>query len=148
MLPGSTRPSEGRARADEAPSAAMRQLVGAARDAGAAEDEARAAVRAVLGTFAERIPEDERNQFLVHLPADVRELAAAPRRQGEAVTGLRTLSDLVTAIVRDGVSPDRAQSITESVVAQLRQLAPEEVDDVAAVLPVELRLLWTGVVPG
>lgn len=149
LLPGSTRPSEGRAQADEAPSGAMRQLLDAARDAGAAEDDARAAVRAVLATFAERIPEDERNQLLAHLPADVRELAAVPRRQGEAVTRLRTLSELVTAIAsRNGMSLERAQSITESVLAHLRQLVPEEVDDVAAVLPEELRQLWTAAVPG
>ena len=148
LLPGSTRPSEGRAQADEVPSAAMRQLLDAARDAGAAEDDARAAVRAVLATFAERIPKDERDQLLAHLPADVRELAAVPRRQGEAVTRLRTLSEFVTAIAfRNGVSPEQAPSITESVLAHLRQLVPEEVDDVAAVLPEELRQLWTGAVP-
>ena len=149
LLPGSTRPSEGRAQADEAPSAAMRQLLAAARDAGAAEDDARAAVRAVLATFAERIPQDERDQLLAHLPSDVRELASVPRRKGEAVTRLRTLSELVTAIAsRNGMSPERAQTITESVLAHLRQLVPEEVDDVAAVLPEELRQLWTAAVPG
>jgi uncharacterized protein (DUF2267 family) len=149
LLPGSTRPSEGRAQAEEAPSAAMRQLLHAARDAGAAEDDARAAVRAVLATFAERIPEDERDQLLAHLPADVRGLAAVPRRQGEAVTRLRTLSELVTAIAsRNGMSLERAQSITESVLAHLRLLVPEEVEDVAAVLPEELRQLWTAAVPG
>lgn len=148
LVPGSTRPSEGRAQGDQAPSAAMRQLLDAARDAGAAEDETRAAVRAVLGTFAERIPENERDQLLAHLPADVRELASVPRRQGEALTRLRTLSELVTAIARNGISPQRAQSITESVLAHLRQLVPEEVDDVAAVLPEELRQLWTAAVPG
>lgn len=149
LLPGSTRPSEGRAQAHEAPSAAMRQLLDAARDAGAAEDDARAAVRAVLATFAERIPLDERDQLLAHLPTDVRGLAAAPRRKGEAVTRFRTLSEFVTAIAsRNGMSPERAQSITESVLAHLRQLVPEEVDDVAAVLPEELRQLWTAAVPG
>ena len=149
LLPGSTRPSEGRALAHEAPSAAMRQLLDAARDAGAAEDDARAAVRAVLATFAERIPLDERDQLLAHLPTDVRKFAAVPRRKGEAVTRLRTLSEFVTAIAsRNGMSPERAQSITESVLAHLRQLVPEEVDDVAAVLPEELRQLWTAAVPG
>ncbi len=145
---GSTRPSEGRARADEAPSAAMRQLLDAAHDAGAEGDDARAAVRAVLGTFAERIPENERDQLLAHLPEDVRELAAVPRREGEAVTRLRTPSELVTAIVRDGIEPELAESITETVLAHLRQLVPEEAGDVAAVLPEELRQLWTTAVPG
>lgn len=149
LLPGSTRPSEGRAQAEEAPSPAMRRLLDAARAAGAADDDARAAVRAVLATFAERIPKDGRDQLLAHLPADVRGLAAVPRRQGGAVTRLRTLSELVTTIAsRNGMSPERAQSIIESVLAHLRELVPEEVEDVAAVLPEELRQLWTAAVPG
>jgi uncharacterized protein (DUF2267 family) len=149
LLAGSTRPSEGREQTGQTASAALRQLLGAARDAGAAEDDARAAVRAVLATFAERIPENERDQLLSHLPADVRELAALPRRQGEPVSRLRTLSELVTAIEsRSAMSPECAQSITETVLAHLRQLVPEEVDDVAAVLPEELRQLWVAAVPG
>jgi uncharacterized protein (DUF2267 family) len=148
LLPGSTRPSEGRSQADGAESGAMRQLLDAARGAGAAEDDERAAVRAVLATFAERIPEDERNQLLAHLPEDVRALAAAPRREGQAVNRVRTVSDLVHAIEsRDRPSREHAQSITESVLAHLRQLVPEEVADVAAVLPEDLKALWTAAVP-
>lgn len=149
LLPGSTRPSDGRAQAAEAPSPAMRELLAAARDSGATEAHARAAVRAVLATFAERIPKDERNQLLAHLPSDVRELASEPRREGDAVTRLRTVAELVAAVAaRDGMSPERAQAITESVLAHLRRLVPEEVEDVAAVLPEELRQLWTRAVPG
>lgn len=149
LLPGSTRPSEGRAQAAEAPSRAMGELLAAARDAGAAEENARAAVRAVLATLSERIPEGERDQLLAHLPSDVRELAAVPRREGDAVTRLRTVAELVAAVAaRDGMSPERAQAITESVLAHLRHLVPEEVTDVAAVLPEELRQLWIAAVPG
>ena len=149
LLRGSTRPSEGRAQTLQLPSDAMHELVAAARDAGAADDDARSTVRAVLATFAERIPEEERNQLLAHLPADVRELAAAPRREGEAVTQPRTVAELVSVITSRGeLSPERAQAITESVLAHLRRLVPEEVTDVAAVLPEELRQLWTAAVPG
>ncbi len=148
LLPGSTRPSEGRARAAGLTSPAMGELLEAARDAGAGED-ARAAVRAVIATFAERIPEGERDQLLAHLPADVRDLALAPRRQGDAVERIRTVPELVTAVAAGGVLPaERAQAITESVLAHLRRLVPEEVTDVAAVLPEELRELWTAAVPG
>ncbi len=149
LLPGTTRPSEGRAETLQLPSDAMHELLAAARDAGASEDDAPVAVRAVLATFAERIPEGERDQLLAHLPADVRKLAAVPRREGEGVTQLRTVAELVNAITsRGGASPAHAQAITESVLAHLRRLVPEEVMDVAAVLPEELRELWTAAIPG
>lgn len=84
-----------------------------------------------------------------YLHSDVRELASEPRREGDAVTRLRTVAELVAAVAaRDGMSPERAQAITESVLAHLRRLVPEEVEDVAAVLPEELRQLWTTAVPG
>jgi len=59
---GTTRPSTGRAVQAEQRSDAWRALVQAARDGGAAEGEAVAAARAVLSTFTDRIPEDEREQ--------------------------------------------------------------------------------------
>jgi uncharacterized protein (DUF2267 family) len=149
LLPGDTRPSEGRAQAAESPSGAMRELLDAAVAAGAHERDARAAVRAVLATFAERIPEGERGQLLAHLPADVRELARVPRREGEVVTRLRTVAELVAAVAaRDGMSPEQARGITQSVLAHLRRLVPEEAMDVSAVLPAELKELWTASVPG
>ena len=145
---GSTRPSDGRARAAETPSPALRELLDAAGNAGAAEGDARTAVRAVIASLTERIPDGEREQLLAHLPADVRELAATPLREGQAVTRLRTVSELVNEIgSRDPMSAERAQAITESVVAHLRRLVPEEVADVAAVLPEELRQLWVAAVP-
>jgi uncharacterized protein (DUF2267 family) len=148
LLPGSTRPSEGRARAADTPSPAMRELIQAARDAGATEDTAPLAVRAVLATFAERIPHDEREQLLAHLPTDVRELTSAPRREGDAVTRERTVAELVAAATAHGLSEAHAAALTESIVGHLRRLVPEEVTDVAAVLPEELRELWTSAVPG
>ena len=148
LLPGDTRPSEGRSDAARAPSHAMRRLLEATAGAGVEPVDGRTAVRAVLATFAERIPEDERDQLLAHLPADVRELAESPRRSGEAATRARTVDDLVTAIVtRSGMSVEHARRIVASVLAELRALVPEEVADISAVLPEELRRLWTATVP-
>ncbi|MGZ4803893.1 MAG: BON domain-containing protein, partial [Acidimicrobiia bacterium] len=89
LLPSDTRPSEGRAEAARSPSEAMHRLLEATVRAGVDPVDGRTAVRAVLATFAERIPEDERAQLLVHLPADVRELAQSPRRSGEPATRAR-----------------------------------------------------------
>jgi uncharacterized protein (DUF2267 family) len=148
LLPSDTRPSEGRADAAHAPSDAMRRLLEVAARAGVEPIDGRTAVRAVLATFAERIPADERAQLLAHLPADVRELAESPRRSGEPATRARTVDDVVTAIVtRSGMSVDHARGIIVSVLTEVRSLVPEEVADISAVLPEELRQLWGGPVP-
>lgn len=149
LLSGSTRPSEGRAVSAVMPSPAMRALLDAAHHAGASEDDAALAVRAVVATFAERIPRGERDQMLLHLPEDVRALASLPRREGDLVHRERTVAELVAAAIgRHGLGEEHARRVTESVLGQLRQLVPEEVADVAAVLPEELRSLWTTAVPG
>lgn len=146
---GSTRPSEGRAQAMHAPSGALRELLRAAQDAGVSEASARDAVEAVLSTFAARLPADEREQLFAHVPADVRELAAVPGRPREAVTRLRTVSELVaTVAAREGLEPEQAGAVTESVLARLRELVPEEAEDVARVLPEELSRFWRAAVPG
>jgi uncharacterized protein (DUF2267 family) len=148
LLPGDTRPSQGRAEAARRPSDAMSRLLEAAARAGVESIDCRTAVRAVLATFAERIPVDERAQLLAHLPADVCELAEAPRRSGEAATRARTVDELVTAIVtRSGMSVEHAQGIIASVLAELRALVPEEAADISAVLPEQLRRLWIATVP-
>jgi uncharacterized protein (DUF2267 family) len=145
---GSTRPSTGRAQTEAAGSPALRQLLGAAHDAGAAAGQGRSAVRAVLVTFADRIPASERAQLLGHLPVDVRELAAPPRRHGERAARLRTVTELVAATATEGeMDAAHAEAIIEAVLGNLRQLVPEEAADVAAVLPTELRRFWTSAVP-
>jgi len=145
LSPGSTRPSTGRAQWAARPSAALQRLVGAAQDAGAAPDQARHAIRAVLSTFAERLPIDERRHVFAHLPEDVRALAAPPRRHGEGHARLRTGSDLVVAAAWAGVAAEDAEAITEGVLGCLHQLVPDEVVHVAAVLPNDLRRLWASV---
>ena len=147
LASGTARPSAGRAARAEQPSDARRALLQAARDAGASSDDAAAAVRAVLGAFTDRIPEDEREQLLSHLTRDARALAGPPRRSG-APSALRTVGELVASVTESGdISPERAEHITEAVLGRLRTLVPEEAADVAAVLPPELRALWTNAVP-
>jgi hypothetical protein len=139
---GTTRPSAGRAAHADQPSDARRVLLQAARDGGAPEDEAVAAARAVLSTFMDRIPEDEREQLLAHLPRDARELATPPRRHGEPAR-LRTVGELLESVgARGDIDAERTDPITRAVLRRLRQLVPEETADVAAVLPHDLRALW------
>jgi uncharacterized protein (DUF2267 family) len=148
LTPGSTRPSAGRAEAEAAPSAALRELLDAAADAGAPEGRSQAAVRAVLGAFAGRIPEGEREQLLAHLPADVRELATVPLVAGDALARMRTVEELVQVVTAPGLTPDQGRAVAGAVLAHLRSLVPEEAADVEAVLPAELKHLWAAPVPG
>lgn len=144
---GTTRPSAGRAAQATRPSDAMRELLRAAQDAGAPENSAVLAVRAVLGAFTDRIPENERRQLLSHLPLDARALAGPPRRGG-AAPRVRTVPELVARVIaHGGIDPERAGAITEAVLGRLRTLVPEEAGDVAAVLPHDLRALWASALP-
>jgi len=142
--PSDTRPSEGRASRQS--SAAYEALVEAARRAGVDAGAEERSVRAVLGPFMERVPLDEREQVLAHLPADARALAGAPRRHGG--TRLRTRDDLDDEVERiAGVDPLVADALSFTILGALRALVPEEVADVAAVLPAGLRAAWTGTPP-
>lgn len=143
LLRNDTRPSAGRA--VHPPSRARRRLERAAERGGAIrEGEATRAVRAVLATFLERIPEGERHQVLTHLPADVRALTRMPRRLGSAGTRLRTVDELVATVsdVDPALGATRARLVTDAVLGELSELIPEEREDVAAILPADLRRLW------
>lgn len=141
LLTSDTRPSTGRA--VRQPSRALTRLVGAASDAGIAPESSIAITRAVLATFADRLPAGERAQLAAHLPADVRELLAPPRR---AVRGglPRRAHELVerVATAAGDLPAETAERATAAVLACLRTLVPEEADDVRAVLPRELKTLW------
>lgn len=138
------RPSEGRSH--PAPSPARLRLLTAATRAGVPEDRAAITVRAVLGALLDRLPVDERDQVLAHLPLDVRALAEPPQRVGQPPR-IRSLADLVADVTAQGVGSGEGSAVTESVFAELRQLVPEEAGDIAAVLPAELRDLWNSAVP-
>jgi len=136
---GDTRPSEGRSH--PAPSKAYTRLLEAARRASAPAGQEQSCVRAVLAAFMDRLPRDEREHVLAHLPADARMLAQAPRRHGAAkLNTLDALDDEVERVA--GVDGLVADALTDEVLRALRELVPEEVADVAAVLPAGLRAAW------
>jgi uncharacterized protein (DUF2267 family) len=138
---GDTRPSVGRA--VEQPSEARRRLFAAATSAGIDSSLAPSVVRAILATFAERIPQDERDQVATHLPADVRSMFNPPRRIRQ-LASMRTVPELVARIAAatEVLPDDKAVEVTRAVVRELRALVPDEAADVAAILPAELRDLW------
>lgn len=145
LLSSDVRPSKGRG-VTPPPSEAKLQLLVAARSAGAGEARAAETVRATLAVLAERMPSGEREQLLGHLPEDVRSMSRPPRRAGAAPARVRTVRELIAAVVSevDDATEGRATAIVAAVVAEIRRLVPEETDDVAAVLPHELRDLWRG----
>jgi uncharacterized protein (DUF2267 family) len=105
-------------------------------------------VRATLSVFTERLPHGEREQFLQHLPHDVRQLAAPPRGTGLPVQP-RTVAELTAAAV--ATSPEilpvpgaPATRAVTAIVCELRRAVPEEAGDIAAVLPDDLRRMWDG----
>ncbi len=141
LLPSDTRPSDGARQ--QPPSAALRELLGAAIDAGLDEQHAPPALRATLATFFERLPAGEREQVATHLPEDVRRLAAAPRRAGPPARQPRTVADLVARVVTiEGMTAESAEPVIAAVLATLRALVPEEVADIGAVLPRDLARYW------
>lgn len=140
---GDTRPSAGRA--FHPPSAALTSLLAAAEESGVEAAVAPAVVRGVLATFADRLPVGEREHVATHLPADVRPFFTPPRR----ILGARpprTLHDLVGRIVgtTSELPVERGEQVATAVIHALRRIVPDEVTDVAAVLPAELRALWLG----
>lgn len=141
LLVGDTRPSQGAA-VPPPRSHALQTLLDVARDAGAGRYPL-PAVHAVLCAFTERMPEDERAHVLAHLPDDVRSLAGPVRRHGERPPRLKTIPQLVAAVIAEGgIDATHAEGITRAVVAALHDLVPDEARDVSAVLPTELRELW------
>jgi uncharacterized protein (DUF2267 family) len=139
---GDTRPSEGRAH--QPPSKAYNRLIGAARDAAAVDDAtARRMARATLATLLTRLPDGERRHVLTHLPPDARALAE-PRMVRWDGASIDTTADLELAVSSASgewryVATDAA---VRAVLAVLQDLVPEEVADIAAVLPDDLRRLW------
>jgi uncharacterized protein (DUF2267 family) len=138
---GDTRPSEGRTHAP--PSRARSLLIDAAISAGIDAGGAAEVVQAILATFADRLPPDERAQIAAHLPADVRDLFN-PTGGIPDKAPPRTASDFFArvAAAAPGLDEDDAERATSTVLHVLRSLVPEEETDVTAVLPRRLRGLW------
>jgi len=88
----------------------------------------------------------ERARLFAHVPADVSELVVVPHRTGETARPPRTASELTRPIAAAAhLDPAHADAVTRAVLGHLRRLVPEEAADVEAVLPHELRVLWTAV---
>ncbi|SBW23624.1 hypothetical protein FDG2_3860 [Candidatus Protofrankia californiensis] len=142
LVSGDTRPSEGDLTL--LPSPMLRRLFAAAQQAGCTQETVQPAVRAVLTTFFERLPVAERRHVASHLPVDVQVLTVPPRRRGQAPARMRHLDEFIEAVLRiDHIDRVHAHDITGAVLQTLRDLVPEEAQDVAAVLPEELRRTWT-----
>ena len=142
LTPGDTRPSAGH----HQPSAVLRRMLDAAGRAGIAEEDRWVLVRAVLATFASRLPEGERAHVLAHLPTDVASMFSAPRRCGQRpARTVATFADRV-ATAAGAVTRDDALAVSVAVLRELRADVPDEAADVAAVLPAELRSLWVSAV--
>lgn len=144
LLPGDTRPSQGR-RASRPPSEAKRRLLSAAAVAGADQAHAAEAVRATFAVLAERLPSEAHQRILLHLPEDVRAILTPPRRAGAIAARVRTVPELVAAVLWEeggAVAAERVPAVVAAVLRALYQLVPEEAAHVAAVLPPDLRDLW------
>jgi uncharacterized protein (DUF2267 family) len=143
LLPSDSRPSAGRSHA--MPSAARQRLVTAARSAGMDDACALEVVRVTLAEFSERLPAGERAQLVGHLPGDVRALMAAARRHGETADRVQSAPELVGRVMvsAGGTGVATSTKAVRSILNELHELVPEEVADVASVLPVGLRELWT-----
>ncbi len=128
------------------PSRQLTALRTAAAEAGAPEPDA--AVGAVVAAFLDRLPGDEAEQVAGHLPADVRALLPERRPAQRGARPARTGAELLAPLVEDGTLPaDGAEAIGRAVCSTLGRLVPEEVADVAAVLPGDLRTWWPSPAP-
>lgn len=126
-------------------SAALRQLLAAARRGGCTEPADAAAVRTVLAIFLEHLPAADRTALLAHLPADVRRLAISPRRSGIAISllanNLDTIVEAVASVV--AIPRDTAHEVVVTVLQTLHDVLPAEVRDIQADLPSDLANVWT-----
>ncbi len=150
-----SRPSAGREVHQSSP--AHRRLLDAAIAAGVDAGQASCATRAVLGTFVARIPDDERRHLLLHLPEDVRWWAEVAPVLERGYGLPRTVDGLVAEVVAEAnalcVDPSMfdaalGERATEAVLGTLRELVPEEIADIAATLPDDLRGFWSAAIPG
>jgi len=144
---GDTRPSHGRR---PQPSRALRRLRDAVTASCGLAVHCDRIAGSVLDHFLGVIPADERRHVVEHLPADV--VALLGRRQWgtrEPPQRIRSATALAEAIAADGIlRPEEAERVAAAVVAVLRDLVPEEVTDVTAVLPQELKPFWQGTATG
>lgn len=138
LTAGETTPS---GHAPPPPSRQLRALRSAAAGAGAADPDT--AIGGVLGAFLARLPVDEAEQVRLHLPLDVRRLLDKEREPATGTRPARTAEELLAPLIEAGILPaPEAEPVARAICAELARLVPEEVADVAAVLPADLRAWW------
>jgi uncharacterized protein (DUF2267 family) len=141
LIPGDTRPSEGK----PGPSEMMSALTHAADNLGIDGATAKAAaVRAALTVIFDQIPPGERQHVFGHLPADVVAFIKPRRHIGEARHHWRRPLTLDVAVsLRGGIKLDTAILLVPKVIKVIRTFVPEEDADVQATLSEHLREFWT-----
>lgn len=140
MGPSDGRPSDGAAGRR---STALRDLLQGvnALDIGDEED-ARRLVGAILAVLLRILPEDPRRHFETHLPADVRALTDEALIVG-VLERPRSMSEFIAQVADAAArTTGTAELVMRRVLADLRDLVPEEADDIAAVLPREIARMW------
>jgi uncharacterized protein (DUF2267 family) len=96
-------------------------------------------VRAVLSTLLKRLPPGERVHVTCHLPDDV--LALLGDLSGDA-SDIRDRRAFYAAVEAATGLEDTVPDLVGALLDELRMLVPEEVRDVEAVLPADLKELW------
>ena len=106
------------------------------------ESSADAVFRAVAARLAQRLGPSRSRHLRSHLPLGLREVWDEETRF--ARQGWADRADLVESVrARLGLRAEEdAEWLVSLVFAWLRQLAPEERDDISAALPEDLRELW------
>jgi CBS domain-containing membrane protein len=141
LQPGEMTPSEGHLH-ERSP--LLRRLEQAVRMCGYLTDaEARYVLRAVLGVFSARLPDPQRRRFLEHLPDDVRRLALPAHwltSDVRAISSEHDLAQTVAVAMRD--DRPHADRLLRHVLPIVRDHAPEDADTIAQSLSAELRAVW------
>ena len=141
LIGGDTRPSRGAA-VPATPSSAMRELVEAAGTRAPGPTHAPPFTRCCAASWI-ACPKTNARTY-TPICRRTFERSRDPSAGSGERPRLRTLPQLVAAVTAEGgIEPRHAEAITRSVVGALRGVVPEEARDIAAVLPGELRELWT-----
>ncbi len=142
LVAGDTRPSQGAA----VPRPASAALTRARSSRRATPAPARTPARRCTQCCAVSpiaCPKTNATQVLAHLPSDVRVLAGPVRRHGDAAPRLKTVPQLVAAVIAEGgIDPAHAEQITRAVVATLRGIVRDEAATLPRCFRRELRVLW------
>lgn len=110
----------------------------------ASEQDAEAVFRAVAGELGTRLGRRESAHVAAHLPLGLREIwdeEAAGRERAERVDRAALVARVQSRLGLE--RPQEAEYLLSVVLAWVKHLASEETSDVAAVLPVDIRQLWT-----